>query len=171
MLIFIGVVVGGIVIVAIIAAIVDDIKTKIDMAEDAAHYDALKKIWKEEEDEFMIEHSGYIELLRPIGSIRMIASGFCKEQSWDSAMFEAKMLTIGGFKDWRLPTIEEYKMLYESKPLWPSHYNCVPGKEVFWSSSKQDDDEVWVMDFDDGQASTKRYKMYEDMEYYSYYVR
>ena len=94
------------------------------------------------------------------------------EMDWYGAMEYAKNLRLGGYDDWRLPTIEElvsvvvkciwvydgsYKENYEAKGFASNDY---------WSSTTDDYNSYYAcfIDFNDGSQS-------EDFKNYSRYVR
>ena len=80
-----------------------------------------------------IDRGDYIELVKPIGAIRMIQKGSAEiPMNWYDAVDYARNLKLGGFDDWRLPTIEELKELYKIQTI------CGIEKSDefwFWSSS------------------------------------
>ena len=67
-----------------------------------------------------IDKGEYIELVKPIGNIRMIQKGIIRKKGflfddtefdWNTAQNLAKELGIGGFRDWRIPTLTELKAI------------------------------------------------------------
>ena len=85
-----------------------------------------------------IDRGDYIELVRPISTIRMIQKGMARNaMNWQEAMDYAKNLKLGGFNDWRLPTIEELKAIYKIQKI------CGIDKSDdswFWSSTDSKND-------------------------------
>lgn len=66
-----------------------------------------------------IDKGDYIELVNPIGNIRMIEKSCSPDyMNWNDAMQYAKNLRKGGFNDWRIPTIDELKIIYKIKDLF-----------------------------------------------------
>ena len=100
-----------------------------------------------------IDRGDYIELVRPIGTIRMIQKGMARNaMNWQEAMDYAKNLKLGGFNDWRLPTIEELKAIYKIQKI------CGIDKSDdswFWSStdSKNDSESACFIGFFRGKNS------------------
>lgn len=85
-----------------------------------------------------IDRGDYIEVIPPIGTIRMIQKGSAEiPMNWHDAMEYAKNLKLGGFTDWHIPTIEELKELYKIQKI------CGIEKSDefwFWSSSTSSED-------------------------------
>ena len=80
-----------------------------------------------------IDRGDYIELVKPIGTIRMIQKGSTEiPMNWHDAMEYARNLKLGGFTDWRLPTIEELKELYKIQTICGIEKS---DDSWFWSSS------------------------------------
>ena len=85
--------------------------------------------------ENFISHDDYIELVNPIENIRMIEkSCFGFILSWKDAMIYAQTVMKGGYRDWRVPTMEELVVIYKIKDV------CGINKcdDWFWSSSECD---------------------------------
>lgn len=80
-----------------------------------------------------IDRGDYIEVIPPIGTIRMIQKGSAETpMNWHDAMEYAKNLKLGGFTDWHIPTIEELSEIYKIQKI------CGIDKSDefwFWSSS------------------------------------
>ena len=98
-----------------------------------------------------VDRGDYIELIHPIGNIRMIEKVCSPNQmTWYDALRYAKNLRKGGFSDWRVPTKEELLEIYEIKDICGNRIfadNC-----CFWSSSTDvyDTNRAWGVYFDDG---------------------
>ncbi|MBR6244576.1 DUF1566 domain-containing protein [bacterium] len=94
---------------------------------------AVDNISEQELASNFIDRGDYIELVRPIGTIRMIQKGMAQNaMNWHEAMDYAKNLNLGGFTDWHVPTIEELKAIYKIQKI------CGIDKSDdawFWSSS------------------------------------
>lgn len=85
--------------------------------------------------ENFIYRGDYIELVRPIENIRMIEKNcFGFLLSWKDAMIYAQTVMKGGYRDWRVPTMEELAVIYKIKDV------CGINKcdDWFWSSSECD---------------------------------
>jgi len=125
-------------------------------AEEMHEENAVKPVEQEKTEEQIIldpdnyiDKSDYIQLLHPVGNIRMIEKNcFFDSMTWDQAMRYAENLRKGGFSDWRVPTKEELKILYEIKDV------CGIDKNEGWlwsSSTKSDSTEfAWCLLFDIG---------------------
>ena len=115
--------------------------------------------------ENFIDHGDFIELIEPAGEIRMITK-IAGKMSWDAAVASSKKTKIGGFSDWRLPTKEELKHLYQIREV------CIGLGlyDTFWSSSAENcrPDCRWVVGFiekeDEGPSCV-------DSEHYVFFVR
>ena len=118
-----------------------------------------------------IDKGDYIELVHPVGNIRMIQKDCIREKGWlfsysrfdwEEAMKLAKELGIGGFSDWRVPTKEELEIIYKIKDICGIKKN----DDWFWSSSIRSDntDCPWIVSFEDGYV-------FDDYKSYSYHVR
>lgn len=100
---------------------------------------AREAILKSDPKNFL-NRGDYIELVNPICGIRMIQNGNLERQgiffkyamfSWGEAKKLAKELDLGGFKDWRIPTIEELRTVYQIQNI--CGLNKVEG--IVWSLS------------------------------------
>ena len=79
------------------------------------------------------DRGDYIELVKPIENIRMIEKNcFGFLLAWKDAMLYAKTVMKGGYRDWRVPTMEEMIVIYKIKDI------CGINKldDWFWSSSE-----------------------------------
>ena len=107
-----------------------------------------------------IDKGDYIEVIPPIDYkdndreilIQMIEKGCSgKAMNWKDANKYAKQLTKGGFSDWRIPTVDELKIIYKFKDKI-----CSDQKDVCFcaSTTKSDDtDGAYYMDFNSGLVS------------------
>jgi hypothetical protein len=55
-----------------------------------------------------------------------------KHLNWDDAMMYCQLLTIDGKDDWRLPTKDELKYIYNSKKDFTGYY--------YWTSTEDNED-------------------------------
>lgn len=94
-----------------------------------------------------IDKGDYIELIHPIGNIRMIHDeehNIC----WNEAMDYAKNLRSGGYNDWRLPTKDELKIIYKIRRKRLEFDGFGYGIDfMYWSSSTSlyTDSNAWCM--------------------------
>ena len=85
-----------------------------------------------------IDRGDYIELVKPIGTIRMIQKGNAETpMNWHDAMDYAKNLNLGGFTDWHIPTLEELKEIYKIQKICGIEQS---DDSWFWSSSSSVED-------------------------------
>ena len=85
-----------------------------------------------------IDRGDYIEVIPPIGTIRMIQKGSAEiPMNWHDAMEYAKNLKLGGFTDWHIPTIEELKTIYKIQKICGIDRS---DEFWFWSSSTSSED-------------------------------
>ncbi|MBO4698261.1 DUF1566 domain-containing protein [bacterium] len=93
-----------------------------------------------------IDRGSYIELVTPVLGISMIQKEYARKKkkhwwskslkfTWNEAVNFAQELRLGGFDDWRIPTKEEVKVLYEISVLCGIRFD----KSFQWSSSVQPD--------------------------------
>ena len=97
--------------------------------------------------------------------------------TWEEANEYAKKLRIGGYNDWRLPTIEELERLLTKQSMKnskrDSHYilrdflEVMPQDSCFWSSTEENELYAWVVDFGKGYDYWRR----KTLKYYAIYVR
>ena len=81
------------------------------------------------------DRGDHIELVKPIENIRMIEKNcFGFLLAWKDAMIYAQTVMKGGYRDWRVPTMEELVVIYKIKDV------CGINKldDWFWSSSECD---------------------------------
>ena len=83
-----------------------------------------------------IDRGSYIELVRPIGRIKMIE----KISSWKALSSEesrkyAKGLNLGGFKDWRIPEMPELLAIYAVKDICGIRKYKSSFYDFWWSST------------------------------------
>ena len=76
--------------------------------------------------------------------------------NWNDAMMYCQLLVIDDKMDWRLPTIEELKEIYNSE-------NDFVGSD-YWSSTENNGCYAWYQNFSNGFQ-------YYDYKNYSRYVR
>jgi hypothetical protein len=72
-------------------------------------------------------------------------------QNWWAAMGAATTCTVGGFTDWRVPTIAELQDLYDH--VFPQP-NCIPDRFTgyfYWSSTESGSESAWVKSFYSGE--------------------
>ena|GEM_PF-3599516 len=95
-------------------------------------------------EENFIDYGDYIELRVPVDGIKMITK-IAGKMSWNAAEASSKKSKIGGLSDWRLPTKEELKHLYQIREV------CIGLGlyDTFWSSSAENcrPDCRWVVGF------------------------
>ncbi len=78
-------------------------------------------------------------------------------------------LKLGGFEDWRLPTIHELLTIVDYKrvsPAIPKAFSYVEDESFYWSKTRvaDEDDAFWGVNFKRGASS-------KASEYYDRYVR
>ena len=85
-----------------------------------------------------IDRGDYIEVIPPIGTIRMIQKGSAETpMNWHDAMEYAKNLKLGGFTDWHIPTIEELSEIYKIQKI------CgIDKSDEFWFWSSSDSQKI-----------------------------
>ena len=85
--------------------------------------------------------------------------------NWNRASAYCQNLSLGGYSDWRMPTIDELQAIYEPKESdqgWHIKGNLkLTGGFLIWSSSRGSaSGEAWIFDFlpytdDDGRSSSQ----------------
>lgn len=91
------------------------------------------------------------------------------KRNWEEAIVFCENLTLAGYKDWRLPDINELMSLVDRtryNPVVDRHFFPDVAPSVYWTSSTppSHNDYAWFVSFHTGKANNydKRY---------SYYVR
>ena len=115
-------------------------------------------------EKIFIDHGDYIELIEPIGGIKMITK-IAGKMSWNAAEASSKKSRIGNFSDWRLPTKEELKHLYQIREVRIG----LDLSKTFWSSSDENcrPDCRWVVGFVEGDEGPSCV----DLEHFVFFVR
>ena len=125
-----------------------------------------EEISEQKRTENYIDKGDYIELVHPVGNIRMIEK-ICSpnDMTWEQAIQYAKKLRKGSFDDWRVPTKEELEAIYKIKNVCGIYKN----EGWFWSSSISlyDTDFAWIVYFVDGHVSLN----YKSNNFYARCVR
>ena len=116
-----------------------------------------------------IDRGDYIELKEPIGSIRMIQKDWIVHKpnwlspkyetfDWETALDLAERLDIGGFNDWRIPTIEEFKIIDKikdvceiKKSVWFASFWSISAS--FWAISIDNTEYHWTSNFCNGHVT------------------
>ena len=82
-----------------------------------------------------------------------------KKMIYSDALAYCSTMTYLGYKDWKLPTIDELKSLAElsRRDLSVKHAFKNVQEGIYWSSTKDRHDEAWYVDFDLGRWSTASY--------------
>ena len=70
---------------------------------------------------------------------------------WNEAMRACEDLRLGGFSDWRLPSIEELEMLHDPNGVGNIRRPFRLTFRSLWSATKVGLDSAWVFDFPDGR--------------------
>ena len=93
-------------------------------------------------------------------NLRMIQKESSDYMTWNDSMQYAKDLDLGGFNDWRLPTMEELRGIYRAKQALgiPADYHW------YWSGSEADASGAWYVYFSGGGV-------YSSYKFNTYYVR
>jgi len=134
-----------------IAQILSDDKIKllgnIKIVEDKTLRNITRSAEEAKNDPYnYIDRGSYIELVTPIMGISMIQKEYARKKkkhwwsrslkfSWNEAVNFTQELRLGNFDDWRIPTKEEAKVLYEISVMCGISFD----KNLQWSSSVQPD--------------------------------
>lgn len=81
--------------------------------------------------------------LKNLKMIQKESSGY---MTWNDSMQYAKDLDLGGFNDWRLPTMEELRGIYRAKQA----LGIADDEEWYWSGSEAGASHAWFVTFNDG---------------------
>ena len=82
--------------------------------------------------------------------------------TWPNAVAYCPALTLGGFRDWRVPAEIELVSLLDDSVASPGptiNVQAFPGTAgaVYWSSSPASASMAWAVDFSSGSVSAKDY--------------
>lgn len=91
-------------------------------------------------------------------NLRMIQKESSDYMTWDDSMQYAKDLDLGGFTDWRLPTMEELRGIYRAKQA----LGIADDEEWYWSGSEAGATYAWLVYFSSGyvHGSSKSFTLY-----------
>lgn len=97
-----------------------------------------------------IKHGGFV--IYEKDGHGLVASTEIGRLDWDSAIINVKSFESYGYNDWYIPSKEELKILYENLIKFgvggfANHFNFTP---YYWSSSENDKNYAWVLDFSNG---------------------
>ncbi len=74
------------------------------------------------------------------------------KMTWDKAMEYAKMLSIGGTRDWRLPSVEEFETLLDRTRYRPEMRSDIPFRDTlsYWTRTtfEEGTNSAWIIMFD-----------------------
>ena len=91
-------------------------------------------------------------------NLKMIQKEPSDYMTWNDSMQYAKDLDLGGFTDWRLPTMEELRGIYRAKQALgiPADYHW------YWSGSEAGASNAWLVYFSNGNVLnvSKSYTVY-----------
>lgn len=93
-------------------------------------------------------------------NLKMIQKESSDYMTWNNSMQYAKDLDLGGFTDWRLPTMEELRGIYRAKQA----LGIADDEEWYWSGSEAGATYAWYVNFSNGGVSNSSKSN-------SYYVR
>lgn len=86
------------------------------------------------------------------------------KKDWKHAKQYCQNLTLNGYSDWRLPTVEELHTVVDSTNKVKTEMKNVAYDDGYWSISEDTEDKAnaWRIDFNDGEKYTfdKLYKTY-----------
>lgn len=93
-------------------------------------------------------------------NLKMIQKESSDYMTWNDSMQYAKDLDLGGFTDWRLPTMEELRGIYRAKQA----LGIPEDHHWYWSGSEAGASTAWHVYFSNGNV-------YNDTKYSTLYVR
>jgi hypothetical protein len=90
--------------------------------------------------------SPYYYVLKDAGIMVQKSDLAAAANNWNSSNTMANSSTVGGFSDWRLPTIDELSLLYQNRELIGGFqelevYGCSGYSPIYWSSTKNSEHE------------------------------
>ena len=77
-------------------------------------------------------------------------SDFKDKMTWDQAIIQCQTLEYEGYRDWRLPSLNDLKKMYNAKSIVVSFSDT---DDYYWSSSVEKKQIAWYQDFGDGSQS------------------
>lgn len=113
----------------------------------------------EEEPQMIIVTDEIKKEYPELKNLRMIQKEPSDYMTWNDSMQYAKDLDLGGFTDWRLPTMEELRGIYRAKQA----LGIADDEEWYWSGSEAGASNAWFVYFNSSgyvSLSTKRSTSY-----------